>query len=131
VRPSTLLCVYLGISTLLDVARARTLFFVPGSQTVARVFLVSLVIKVLIFTLEVTEKRRLLQGKWQGASPEDESGIINRALFLWLNKTFVRGFRTLLTVDMLTPLDSDLLSASKPLKLMKRWEQSKSTLSST
>ncbi|OBT64152.1 hypothetical protein VE03_06254 [Pseudogymnoascus sp. 23342-1-I1] len=123
VRPSTLLSVYLGTSILLDTARARTLFFIPENETVARLFLAGFTDKILIFILEVSEKRRLLRPKWQDASPEETSGAINRALFLWLNHIFLQGFRTLLTVDALTPLDSDLLEASKPSKLVKRWEE--------
>jgi hypothetical protein len=126
VRPSTLLSVYLGISILLDTARVRTLFFIPDSQTFARLFLASFIVKIIIFALEVSEKRRLLWPKWQDASPEATSGVINRALFIWLNDLFGRGFRALLTVDTLTPLDADLLNASKPSKLIERWERCKS-----
>lgn len=126
VRPSTLLSVYLGTSILLDSARVRTLFFIAENETVARLFLSGFAIKILIFILEVFEKRHFLKSKWRDASPEETSGAINRALFIWLNPIFIQGFWTLLTVDTLTPLDSDLLEASKPLKLAKRWEEGKS-----
>jgi ATP-binding cassette subfamily C (CFTR/MRP) protein 1 len=125
VRPSTLLSVYLGTSILLDAARVRTLFFISGNEVVARLFLAGFSVKILIFVLEVSEKRRFLRSKWQDASPEETSGAINRALFIWLNHLFLQGFRTLLTVDALTPLDSDLLEASKPSALVKRWEEGK------
>lgn len=125
VRPSTLLSVYLGTSILLDTPRIRTLFFIPDSQTIARLFLAGFLVKILIFALEVSEKRRLLRPKWQDASPEATSGVINRALFIWLNNVILRGFQTMLTVDTLTPLDADLLDASRPSKLMERWEQCK------
>lgn len=125
VRPSTLLAVYLGTSILLDIARVRTLFFIPGNQGIARLVLAGLIVKILIFLSEVSEKRRLLMPKWQDASPEETSGAINRALFIWLNHVFVQGFQTLLTVDMLTPLDTELLEASNPTKLVERWEQGK------
>lgn len=124
-RPSNVLCVYFVISIPLDLPRIRTLFFLPGSQTVARFFLASFVIKVLLFALEVSEKRRLLCLEWSDASPEATSSVISRALFLWLNTLLRRGFRTLLSVDTLTPLDSELLHASRPAELMKRWERSK------
>lgn len=123
VRPSTLLSVYIGTSILLDAARVRTLFFIPENEIIAGLFLAGFTVKILIFIFEVSEKRRLLRSKWQDASPEETSGAINRALFIWLNHIFLQGFRTLLTVDALTPLDSDLLEASKPSKLVKRWEE--------
>lgn len=124
VRPSSLLSVYLGISILLDLARVRTLFFLPESQTVAAVFLASFCVKILVFTLEVTEKRHLLLPEWQNESPEATSGVINRALFIWVNDVFIRGFKTLLTVNTLTPLDAEILSASRPATLIERWEKS-------
>lgn len=121
VRPSTVLCVYLGISALLDLARVRTLFFMPGTAVVARVNLAGYCTKVLLLCLEVTEKRHLLRPDWQHASPEEASGVLNRSLFVWLNTVFIKGFRTVLTVNVLTPLDSQLLSASNPLKLIITW----------
>lgn len=122
-RPSTLLTVYLGLSALLDVARARTLFFIPLDQEVARVNLACFCVKLLILLLEMIEKRRFLLPHHYTASPEATSGIYNRALFVWLHSLFFKGFRTILTVDILTPLDDDILSASEPSKLVERWNK--------
>ncbi|KAM5429329.1 hypothetical protein McanCB56680_000032 [Microsporum canis] len=127
VRPSTLLNIYLGVSTLLDLARTRTLFFIQGSRTIAVIFLVGFIIKILCFVLEVIEKRHLLKPKWKDASPEATSGVINRSLFLWLNGLFIKGCRALLTVNVLTPLDDELLAASEPSALLKRWEKTDKT----
>lgn len=123
VRPSTLLSVYFGVSTLLDLARVRTLYFVSAPHVVAKIYTASFSIKLVIFFLEITEKRSLLQSQWQYMSPEATSGSYNRALFIWLNKLFFKGFRTLLTIETLMPLDADLLAASRPSKLIQRWEQ--------
>ncbi|EFR02843.1 hypothetical protein MGYG_05844 [Nannizzia gypsea CBS 118893] len=121
VRPSTLLNIYLGVSTLLDLARTRTLFFIQGSRTVALVSLTAFIVKSVAFILEVTEKRHLLLAKWKDASPEATSGVISRSLFLWLNRLFISGFRTLLTVNTITPIDEELLAASEPTALLEKW----------
>lgn len=121
-RPSTLLNVYLGISTLLDLARTRSLFFIQDSHTVALISLAAFIVKSLAFILEATEKRHLLLAKWKDASPEATSGVINRSLFLWLNRLFINGFRTLLTVNTITPIDKELLAASEPTALLEKWE---------
>jgi hypothetical protein len=126
VRPSTLLSLYLGTSILLDLPRVRTLFFISERQIVAQLFLANFFIKILLFALEISEKRRLLSRTYQAASPEATSGVINRALFLWLNNLFLKGFRTLLTIDTLTPLDAELLDESKAWKLIENWGLSKS-----
>lgn len=121
VRPSTLLDVYLGLSCLLDLARTRTLFFLPQSYPIASVFLAAFCVKVVILLLETVEKRHLLLRDCKDASPEDVSGIFNRSLFLWVNRLFISGFNNILTVDMLTPLDKEILDASQPDDLIDSW----------
>jgi hypothetical protein len=123
VRPSTLLSVYFGLSLLLDLARVRTLFFIPESHTVAPLFLAGFFIKLVLLLLEISSKRTLLRPEWRETSPEETSGIFNRALFIWLNSVLIKGFRTLLSVDGLMTLDEQLLSASKPARLIERWER--------
>lgn len=122
VRPSTVLVVYLGVSTLLDLARTRTLFFLPGSHSVASILLASYLVKVLMFCAENMSWYRFSRPEWKHATPEEKAGAIDRSLFLWLNHIFIKGFKTFLTVDMLTPVDPEILSASRPLKLQQRWD---------
>ncbi|KAM3435751.1 hypothetical protein NHJ13734_005395 [Beauveria thailandica] len=121
VRPSTLLTLYLGLSTLLDLARVRTLFYLQSANHLAAVFLAGFCVKVVMFALELYEKRRLLRPKWQHSAPEATSSTYSRALFIWLNSLMVKGFRSSLTVDTLTPIDGDLLKASEPSSLLDRW----------
>jgi ATP-binding cassette subfamily C (CFTR/MRP) protein 1 len=123
VRPSTLITLYLGLSSVFDLARLRTLFFIPGSQAVAKIFLAAYFVKLAIFSLELTEKRSLLLPPWQDASPEATSSVYNRGLFIWLNRLFFKGYWALLTVDSLLPLDAALLSASRPTTLLEKWRK--------
>ncbi len=123
VRPSTLLTLYWGLSTLLDLARVRTLFYLQSAHHLAAVFLAGFCVKLVIFILELYEKRRLLRPKWQDASPESTSSTYGRALFIWLNALMMKGFRASLTVDTLMPIDSDLLKASEPSTLLARWNR--------
>lgn len=121
VRPSTFLNIYFGISTLLDLARARTLFFYPADMPIAAVNLTSFLVKLIVFLLEVTEKRSLLYPQYRSLSQEATSGICNRVLFVWLNRLFVKGFRTFLTINTLEPLDDELSSATEPTSLLDKW----------
>lgn len=123
VRPSTLLCLFFGITCLLDMARVRTTFMYLQNAAVSSTLLCCLLVKVGIFFMEITEKRRYLRPAWKCIGPEETAGIANRALFIWLNKTFVKGFRTLLTVDMLSTLDFEILEASKPTSLIASWSR--------
>ncbi|KAM3447999.1 hypothetical protein MY3296_008205 [Beauveria thailandica] len=127
VRPSTLLTLYLGLSTLLDLARVRTLFYLQSANHLAAVFLAGFCVKVVMFALELYEKRRLLRPKWQDSAPEATSSTYSRALFIWLNSLMVKDFRSSLTVDTLTPIDGDLLKASEPSSLLDRWNRADQT----
>jgi hypothetical protein len=95
------------------------------SQLVAPIFLVGYCIKISILVLEVAEKRRHLFALWKTQSPEATSGVFNRSLFIWLNRLFLDGFRSLLTVNTLTPVDDEIIAASEPYDLERRWRQSK------
>lgn len=121
IRPSTLFCLFFGITCLLDTARVRTAFMFLNSLAVFWVLLCCFIVKVAIFLAEVTEKRRFLKPAWKNVGPEKAAGVFNRAFFIWLNKTFIKGFRALLTVDLLSALDSEILEASKPTILMASW----------
>lgn len=122
-RPSTLLTVYLGLSTLLDLARTRTLFFFAAGHQIASVSLASYCVKVLIFGLEVAEKRRLMLDNPANIGPEDTANVYRRALFLWLNRLFVESYRSLLSIESLPNIDQEILSASDPGSLRLRWEK--------
>lgn len=123
VRPSTILCLYLGLSSLLDLARTRTVFFIPGYHIVAPIHLASYFVKLVLLAVETTEKRKLLMLRWKKTSPEDAASFYSRVFFVWLNRLFFDGYKTLLTVDTLTPLDHDILASSRPTELQDRWEK--------
>ncbi|KAG6256393.1 hypothetical protein E4U23_001961 [Claviceps purpurea] len=123
VRPSTILCLYLGISSLLDLASSRTSFFIPGYDVVAPIHLSSYFVKLVILTTEVVEKRKLLMWHCKNVSPEAAASFYSRVFFVWLNGLLLKGYRTSLTVDTLTPLDQDILGASRPDSLLDRWER--------
>lgn len=122
-RPSTLLNICLGFTVLLDIARARTLWFVLDSRTVAVVFLVAYLLKLLLLVLEVTEKRSLFKPSFVNVSPEATSGVLNRGLFIWINPLLLRGFRTLLSIKTLPLIDEALTASSNQPKLVQRWER--------
>ncbi|KAG6119070.1 hypothetical protein E4U13_007997 [Claviceps humidiphila] len=123
VRPSTILCLYFGISSLLDLASSRTSFFIPGYDVVAPIHLSSYFVKLVILSTEVVEKRKLLMWHCKNVSPEALASFYNRVFFVWLNGLLLKGYRTSLTLDTLTPLDQDILGASRPDSLLDIWER--------
>ena len=120
-KPSTLLTLYLGLSTLLDLAPVRTLFFFAARPTIAWIFLASYCVKTITLALELIEKRKLLVHPWNSLGPEDLASVYRRALFLWLNPLFAKSYRSRLKLETLPKIDHDILSASNPSRLRSRW----------
>ncbi|KAK1463361.1 ABC transporter [Colletotrichum melonis] len=123
VRPSFVLSVYLFLSILFDTARARTLWMLGPHQTIPAIFTCTLAVRAVMILLESTEKRRILVPEHKGYSREVTSGTFNRSVFFWLTSLFINGYRNILQLDDLYPLDPKL--ASEPLyrKLAGAWDQ--------
>jgi hypothetical protein len=121
IRPSTVINVFLVFTLLFDLVRLRTLYFMPISQTLTMLFAISWVIKATILGLEATEKRSLLKKRYENSPIESTSGVLNRAIFWWLNELLWRGSKDILKVDSLPALDNDLRAASSPRSLFERW----------
>ncbi|KAM7206938.1 hypothetical protein V8F33_000037 [Rhypophila sp. PSN 637] len=127
-RPSVLLSIYLFLTLLLDAAQARTLFFLSKQQTnvplttpanyhspgkvYSAVFLSSVILKIGILLLEAQRKSRPGWIRWAAEkeqhSPEETSGIFSLGVFFWLNGVFWQGYRKILKIDDLYPLDTAL-----------------------
>ncbi len=94
IRPSTLITLYLLISTSFDAVECRTLWLNTQDQrlrTIAIVVSVSIFVKVGILFLEAVGKMHFLNATWNVAPPESLSGAINRTVFWWLNSLFLQG----------------------------------------
>ena len=106
-RTSSLLNFYVFITLLFDIVRARTLWLSVQSQlegVFARVFTVSICLKVLVLTLESKNKERWITWNTEH-SPEETSGIFSLAVLFWLKQLFLRGSRGTLQFYDLYGLD--------------------------
>jgi ABC-type multidrug transport system fused ATPase/permease subunit len=111
-RPSTLLTSYLCLSSLLDGPQVRTMYLASMFQTervYSGIFLAAVLVKVAVLVLEARQKAKWV--RWDDEkehSPEETSGIFSLSVFLWLNSLFIKGYRSILTVETLLPLDNAL-----------------------
>ncbi|PQE21899.1 ABC multidrug transporter protein [Rutstroemia sp. NJR-2017a BVV2] len=108
-RPSVLLNSYLFLTLLLDAAQARTLFLSSDNKpevTYSSVFCATIALKAGILLLEAQQKSRWVGWDEKEHSPEETSGIFSLGVFFWLNKIFISGYRKVLAIDDLYPLDS-------------------------
>lgn len=126
VRPSTIVSVYLLFSTLFDVAQCRTLWLLDEFKAMlAPLFTAMLAVKIVMLILELQSKRGSLKVPWRHLSPESTSGIVNRAVFWWLNSLLFRGFRAILSLNDLYNTDKQLQSKVLGNKLITAWESRK------
>lgn len=95
----------------------------PDSLSVTTLFAISWVIKSVTLVLEAREKQSLLKKTYENSSIEATSGVLNRAVFWWLNGLLWRGSKEQLTVESLPALDSKITAASDPCLLFEEWNK--------
>ncbi|KAJ5364163.1 P-loop containing nucleoside triphosphate hydrolase protein [Penicillium cataractarum] len=122
-RPSTVICLFVGTTLLFDLARLRTIYFMSDNLPVTALFAVSCIGKTIILVLESTEKRSLLKKPFEGSSLESTASTFNRGLFWWLNGLLLKGSKTTLTVDSLPELDEAIKTASNSEALVETWNK--------
>lgn len=108
IRPSTLITMYLLLSTVFDAVECRTLWLRAqdrGLRPTSIVVSIGICVKLGILILEVMEKRPFLNEPWSLAPPEAMSGAINRSVFWWLNALFLRGYKGLFSLKSLWTTD--------------------------
>ncbi|KAH6666235.1 putative ATP-binding cassette transporter, partial [Halenospora varia] len=117
-RPSFLLVFYLCITALLRSAIVRTYWSFYGRGIVSSLCLSALVTQLVMIVLESWSKRQLIMGPIATISREETAGLLDRSLFIWLDRTMISGYRRTLTDADLQPVDKRLGT----LELSKRFE---------
>lgn len=108
-RPSMLLSSYLFLTILFDITQTRTLWMASTSVEelmIIRVTTTALALIILLALLESQQKTRWSDLDRQQHSPEESTGIYGLGAFIWLNNLFFAGYRQVLTMDDIYPLDS-------------------------
>lgn len=110
IRPSTLLEVYLLASLLFSIPQARTLFLRHDDLQLSAVFVATSGAMLIVWVLEARVKTKHLRNQYKNYPPEATQGILNRTFFWWLNSLFVKGFKTLLSLDDLYEIPASMSS---------------------
>jgi hypothetical protein len=110
-KPSSLICLYLLVSIIFEIAQVRTLWlFHPTSYPLATTATAALVVRSLSLVLEARENKETPSPQLHCMSPENFTGIFSQSTYWWLNGLFMSGFRGELSLDDLFPLDEKLLT---------------------
>ncbi|KAM0812152.1 putative ABC transporter FUM19 [Seiridium cardinale] len=124
IRPSPLICAYLIVSSLVDLAQVRTLWLIQELGAEAAVFSAIFAVRVGILGFECTPKTRfLVHAEDIARSPEDKCGIISRSFFLWLLKLIWNGFRGTIMMDDLYEPPVDTAPEGLEARLQKYWDE--------
>ncbi|KAK0732544.1 putative ABC multidrug transporter [Apiosordaria backusii] len=121
VKPSLLVGGYLLISTLLDLAQARSLWLRPRYQGIASVFIVTIITKTGLLILEELPKLPPQHDLRKEAGPESISGAANRSVFGWINALFLRGHRSLIGLTDLPTIPPKFRSSRLLKKIERYW----------
>lgn len=118
---------YLSLTLLLDIAKSRTYFSRSGLDAIAGLSTASCIGKLALLLLEEVPKRRYIKvlALKNSLSREAISGFWTRALFLWLNPTFLSGYKTLLQVESLGNLGDDFAAEHLSAKFELVWAKCK------
>lgn len=123
IRPSALIDIYLVVSLVLDVPQARTLWIRSFPKSVAALFVSGIALKAAALLIESRNKRGALTAPYNTYPPEALSGFISRSLQWWINPLFVRGFRSVLSIDSLFPPDARVLSEKLQTRFLHCWSR--------
>lgn len=111
-RPSVLLSSYLLVTLLFDIAETRTFWLASATKSeiiFTSVYTATTAVKAGLLLLEAQHKTRWVN--WdtkENHSPEETSGIFDLGVFFWLNALFKNGYRSILRIEDLYPLDHSM-----------------------
>lgn len=131
IRPSLLHEFYLFVTILCDIAVVRTLWlresyaYSPVSYRIAVIYTLAFVVRICLLVIEASPKQQIEGSPHRDASPEARADMVNRALFWWINPTFIRGYSHTLDVPDLPFLDDSLSAKKSHDALSNSWEVNK------
>ncbi|KAJ5752402.1 hypothetical protein N7520_009319 [Penicillium odoratum] len=110
-RPSILLSVFLSLTVLCDAAQVRSLWLLAHSYhelKYVKIFTATVAWKAILVLLESVHRRSWLGWDWRIHSPEEATGIYGLGTFVWITPLFMLGYRKVLNLSDLFPLDKSV-----------------------
>ncbi|KAK7966405.1 P-loop containing nucleoside triphosphate hydrolase protein [Apiospora aurea] len=123
VRPSFLIATFLITTCILDAARAHTQYLIPGGSPIPVLLIANVVVKLLLLMVEAMDKTSVLLDEHSQLSAEMRSGVLSRALFLWLIPLLWRGFRSVIEPSKLPAIYEGLSSEALTTRVETRWKR--------
>ncbi|KAJ5554453.1 hypothetical protein N7513_004412 [Penicillium frequentans] len=110
-RPSILLSIFLSLTVLCDIVQVRSLWLLVHNTdglNYVKLFTVAVVWKAVLVCLESVHCQSWLGWDWKIHSPEEVNGLYGLGTFLWLTPLFMSGYKKVLNLSDLFPLDKSV-----------------------
>ena len=88
-------------------------------------FICTVVIRCVLIILESTEKRSIMLPPYSSYPKEAISGSFSRGVFFWLTSLFLNGYKNILFLDDLYPLDEKLRTKGLQANFKEVWDGGK------
>ncbi|KAK2734190.1 hypothetical protein FQN57_001844 [Myotisia sp. PD_48] len=121
-QSSSLLLVYLLMSSIFDSVQLRTLWLMKV-PLIATLLSLSLASKTLLFLLESYTKAGYIKEPFRSYSSESRASIITWSFLWWLNRLLLTGFRKVLTYDDLSTVHENIDSRTLEKRMETAWEK--------
>lgn len=124
-RPSDVLTLYFSASSVLSLARLRTLWIMPSFTICRALATIVFMLTALALLVECFTKTKLLRPRYQHITKEQTQSIWGRTFFTYTVPFFRNGFSNVLSLDHVPDVDQDLQGRVAGQKLRDAWMTSK------
>ena len=108
-----------------DAVQVRSLYLAKAYTVVATLVSTTVALKLVLLLFEGARKTVRVKDKSAGLSLEERSSTFERDFFWWLLSLFRRGYSSVLTIEDLDYVDSDMSSFQRHQYFARNWENCK------
>ncbi|KAJ5627981.1 ABC transporterintegral membrane type 1 [Penicillium lividum] len=121
IQPSDTLIVYFTALSILYIPHLRTLWLIPSIQVPRGLFTAIYVVIALTTVLESAHKVHFIKPLYRDVPIEKIYGFWGRNLFVWILPLFRNAYSSIICLNDLPDVDSNLLSHCAEARLMQTW----------
>jgi hypothetical protein len=126
IRPSDLMIIYFAVTSILSLARARSLWLLSVNTTKSAILWTFVCVgTAAVLSIESVHKTQRLRMAYRQPSKEITASFWVRSFFIWVIPLFRTGFSTILSVHDMPNVDDALTGAEAERKILKAWARGK------
>lgn len=123
VEPSDLIVIYFSVSSILSIARLRSLWLISSVPACRGLWTAVYVLTVSTLLLESVIKTKLLRPVYRSLTREQLIGFWGRSFFVWVLPIFRLGYSKIFNVEDLPDVDQALQGYPAEKRLNASWQR--------